>query len=127
MYTIRLSTTWYSIGLHGFCAKCDTAPGIFGFKQFQGGWFVVYILQPVHPSQSPEFSHFTCLLIVLDSSWWIDDLQKLMQSFHDKDLVTRTQTAFAIKLRIAMEERDVTIINLIEAAKLVKHAISMHD
>lgn len=78
-------TRQYSIKLHVFCAERGHAPVIHGFQTLPGGWFVVamdYILpisSPVHPSQSP---HLTRLL-----DKWTNDLQKLMQTFHDEELV----------------------------------------
>lgn len=78
-------TRQYSIKLHAFCAERGHAPVIHGFQTLPGGWFVVamdYILpisSPVHPSQSPH------LVRLLDK--WTNDLQKLMQAFHDEGLV----------------------------------------
>ena len=75
-------TRRYSIELHAFCAKRGYAPVIHGFRTLPGGWSVVamdYILPPMHPSQSPDLTR------LLDK--WIDDLQKLVQSFHDKGFV----------------------------------------
>jgi RIO1 family len=75
-------TRRYSIELHVFCAGRRHAPGILGFEKLPGGWFVIamdYILPSVHPSQSPNLTRLC--------DKWIDDLQKLMQSFHDHGLV----------------------------------------
>ncbi|KAI0248667.1 hypothetical protein BJV78DRAFT_1130931 [Lactifluus subvellereus] len=75
-------TRRYSIELHAFCAGRGHAPGILGFGQFPGGWSVIamdFISPPVNPSRSPNLSRLC--------DKWIDDLQKLMQSFHDHDLV----------------------------------------
>jgi hypothetical protein len=78
-------TPRYSIALHAFCAERGHAPVIHGFQTLPGGWFVVAmdyispISPPVQLSRSP---HLTRLL-----DKWTDDLQKLMQSFHDEGLV----------------------------------------
>ena len=75
-------TRQYSIELHAFCAERGHAPAIHGFKQIPGGWSVVamdLILPPEHPSQSPKLTR------LFDK--WVNDLQTLMQDFHDKGLV----------------------------------------
>ncbi|KAI0252130.1 hypothetical protein BJV78DRAFT_1352562 [Lactifluus subvellereus] len=75
-------TLRYSIELHAFCARRGQAPGILGFGKLPGGWSVVamdYISPSVHPSRSSNLTRLC--------DKWVDDLQKLMQSFHDQGLV----------------------------------------
>lgn len=75
-------TRSYSVALHAFCAGRGYAPGLLGFGEVPGGWFVVameYMLSSVHPSRSPNLARLC--------NEWIDELQKLVQSFHDKGLV----------------------------------------
>ncbi|KAI9448535.1 hypothetical protein H4582DRAFT_2141800 [Lactarius indigo] len=74
-------TRSYSIELHAFCAEHGFAPGLVGFGKIPGGWSVVAMeyMSSVHPSQSPNLSRLC--------DKWIDELQELVQSFHDKDMV----------------------------------------
>ena len=75
-------THWYSIDLHAFCAKSGHAPGLLGFGPIPGGWFGIamdYISMAVNPSQSH-------LLDDLHTKW-TEDLQQLVKSFHNKNLV----------------------------------------
>ncbi|KAH9024778.1 hypothetical protein EDB84DRAFT_1506265 [Lactarius hengduanensis] len=75
-------TRSYSAALHAFCAEHGRAPGLIGFGKIPGGWSVVameYYVPSMHPSQSPHFSRLC--------NKWIDELQKLVQCFHDKDMV----------------------------------------
>jgi hypothetical protein len=75
-------TRRYSIELHAKCAKQGHAPNILGFGQFPGGWTVVameYIYPSMHPSRSPDLTRH------LDK--WMDDLQRLVQSFHNDGFV----------------------------------------
>ncbi|KAH9175160.1 hypothetical protein EDB89DRAFT_2066957 [Lactarius sanguifluus] len=75
-------TRSYSTALHAFCAERGLAPGLIGFGKIPGGWSVVameYYMLSVHPSQSPHLSRLC--------NKWIDELQKLVQCFHDKDMV----------------------------------------
>ncbi|KAH9059336.1 hypothetical protein EDB87DRAFT_1577674 [Lactarius vividus] len=72
----------YSTALHGFCAERGLAPGLIGSGKIPGGWSVVameYYMLSVHPSQSPHLSRLC--------NKWIDELQELVQCFHDKDMV----------------------------------------
>lgn len=75
-------TRRYSIELHAFCAARGNAPSILGFKQIPGGWFVIAMdcISPLkYPSESPK----------LESLFvnWKEELQKLVQSFHDAGFV----------------------------------------
>lgn len=75
-------TRSYSIALHAFCAGRGHAPGILGFGKIPGGWYVVamdYMLSATHPSRSPNLARLC--------NKWIDELQRLVQSFHDEGLV----------------------------------------
>ena len=75
-------TRRYSIELHAFCAARGQAPGIVGFKQIPGGWFVVAmdcISPPMPPSHSPELQG------LFDA--WKGELQELVQPFHDAGFV----------------------------------------
>ena len=75
-------TRRYSIELHAFCAARGYALAILGFKQIPGGWFVVAmdcISPPMCPSQSPRLQG------LFDG--WKEELQELVQSFHDAGFV----------------------------------------
>ena len=75
-------TRRYSIEMHAFCAKRGHAPGILGFGQLPGGWSVVamdYISPAVPLSRSPNLTRLC--------DKWMDELQKLMQTFHARGLV----------------------------------------
>lgn len=75
-------TRRYSIALHEFCADRGHAPGILGFGELPGGWLVIamdYIFPPMSPIESASF------ISLLDK--WKDELNTLVQSFHDEDLV----------------------------------------
>jgi len=75
-------TRRYSIELHLFCAERGRGPNILGFKRLPGDWCVVameHLSKSVHPSESP---HLGTLY-----KTWIRDLEELVQSFHNVDLV----------------------------------------
>ena len=75
-------TRRYSIELHAFCAARGNAPSILGFKQIPGGWFAIAmdcILQSTYPSESPKLQSLFAS--------WEEELQKLVQSFHDAGFV----------------------------------------
>ncbi|KAI9447310.1 protein kinase subdomain-containing protein PKL/ccin9 [Lactarius psammicola] len=82
MQIIVKFTRSYSIALHAFCTGRGYAPSILGFGKIPGGWSVVameYIVSSVHPSRSPNLARLC--------NKWVDELQKLVQSFHEKGLV----------------------------------------
>lgn len=75
-------TRQYSIALHAFCAERGHAPEIHGFEKIPGGWNVIamdFISPSMRLAASPHPDRFR--------QKWIDDLQKLMESFHEEGLV----------------------------------------
>jgi hypothetical protein len=72
----------YSIALHSFCAERGYAPAVRGFEQIPGGWFVV-AMDLIMPFVTPSVSH--SLPRLLDK--WTEELQDLVQSFHDAGFV----------------------------------------
>jgi len=77
-------TRRYSLELHHFCAEAGHAPLIIGFRSLPGDWFVIameYLPSAVSPHQViPETFDRFC-------DRWIDDLQRLTEKFHQKNLV----------------------------------------
>lgn len=75
-------TRRYSIELHAFCAESGHAPGLLGFGTIPGGWFGIamdYISTAVNPSHSHLLNDLR--------TKWTEDLQQLVKSFHNKNLV----------------------------------------
>ena len=72
----------YSFPLHEFCARRGQAPNILGFDQLPGGWFAIamdYIIPTTHPFRSSY--------LATHCNEWADELETLMKSFHEVDLV----------------------------------------
>jgi serine/threonine protein kinase len=72
----------YSIDLHEFCANSGHAPPILAFERLPGGWFAVAM---EYIESGVPITHSSMLSTHRDR--WIAELQDLMNSFHDKDLV----------------------------------------
>ncbi|KAF8327235.1 uncharacterized protein EI90DRAFT_2975252 [Cantharellus anzutake] len=72
----------YSIALHALCAKEGHAPEILGYEPLPGGWFAIamdYITPTVHPGDSDNLADHC--------QKWVNELRKLMQSFHSAGFV----------------------------------------
>ncbi|KAH9160464.1 hypothetical protein EDB89DRAFT_2166122, partial [Lactarius sanguifluus] len=75
-------TRQYSIKLHNFCAERGHAPTIRGFGTIPGDWYVI-AMDYRSSSTSPSKSFYLARL----RDKWKDDLNTLVQAFHDEDLV----------------------------------------
>jgi len=72
----------YSIELHYFCARLSYAPPIFAFERLPGGWCAVamrYVESAVQINHSP--------LLPTHKQIWKNQLQTLMNNFHEQNLV----------------------------------------
>lgn len=72
----------YSIELHSFCANAGHAPSILGFERLPGGWFAV-AMEYVKPATKIIESK----LLASNRLRWIEELTRLVDGFHAKNLV----------------------------------------
>ncbi|KAI9438257.1 hypothetical protein H4582DRAFT_2129245 [Lactarius indigo] len=72
----------YSIDLHHFCAKAGHAPLILGYERLPGGWYAV-AMEYVESGTSITNSD----LLASHRDRWMKDLRRLMDNFHEADLV----------------------------------------
>jgi serine/threonine protein kinase len=72
----------YSIELHQICANSGHAPRILAFERLPGGWSAVAM---EYVESGVPITHSSLLAAHRDH--WMAELQGLMDSFHEKDLV----------------------------------------